>query len=103
MVQAEAADLRSQHGIASVYWQPQKIACPPYGQFNPNKLTAAHRTLPCGTNVTVINKRNGISVNVTINDRGPFVRGRIIDLSLEAARRIELTKKQGLAPVEIRW
>ena len=48
-------------------------------------MTAAHRTLPFGTKVRVTNKRNGKSVIVTINDRGPFIRGRIIDLSTAAA------------------
>jgi rare lipoprotein A len=54
--------------------------------LNPENLTAAHRTLPFGTKVKVTNKSNGRSVVVTINDRGPFVRGRIIDLSPAAAR-----------------
>lgn len=52
------------------------------------KLTAAHRTLPFGTRVKVINLENGRSVVVRINDRGPFEKGRIIDLSFEAARRV---------------
>ena len=54
--------------------------------MNREALTAAHRTLPLGTKVTVTNKSNGHSVVVTINDRGPFVRGRIIDVSPAAAR-----------------
>lgn len=53
--------------------------------FNMNDMTAAHRTLPFGTHVMVTNLQNGRSVVVRINDRGPFVRGRIIDLSYEAA------------------
>ena len=60
-------------------------------RFNPHALTGAHRTLPLGTNVRVTNLRNGRSVTVRINDRGPFVRGRTIDLSLAAARQIGLT------------
>ena len=56
--------------------------------FNPNALTAAHRTLPFGTRVRVTNSRNGRSVIVRINDRGPFVKGRAIDLSSAAARAI---------------
>jgi rare lipoprotein A len=51
-------------------------------------MTAAHRTLPFGTKVTVTNNRTGRSVVVRINDRGPFVRGRVIDLSPAAARAI---------------
>ncbi len=55
-------------------------------KFNPNALTAAHRTLPFGTKVRVTYK--GKSVIVRINDRGPFVKGRVIDLSRAAARKI---------------
>ena len=62
------------------------------------RLTAAHRTLPFGTKVTVTNKRNGRSVTVRINDRGPFVRGRIIDLTPAAAHALGFSD---LAPVEV--
>jgi rare lipoprotein A len=51
-------------------------------------LTAAHRTLPLGSKVRVTNKRNGRSVILTINDRGPFVRGRVIDVTPAAARAL---------------
>ena len=60
-------------------------------RFNPNGLTAAHRTLPFGTKVRVTNTRTGKSVVVRINDRGPFIRGRVIDLSLGAAKLVEMT------------
>src|SRR5262249_51638847 len=56
--------------------------------FNPGAMTAAHRTLPFGTRVRVTNSRNGRSIIVRINDRGPFVKGRAIDLSSGAARAI---------------
>ncbi|SFA95506.1 rare lipoprotein A [Rhizobium sp. NFR07] len=56
--------------------------------MNPAKLTAAHRSLPFGTKVLVTNKRNGKSVIVRINDRGPFIRGRVIDVSKAAAANI---------------
>jgi rare lipoprotein A len=59
-------------------------------RFNPNDLTAAHRTLPFGTRVRVTYPRTGRSVIVRINDRGPFIRGRTIDLSAGAARQIGL-------------
>jgi rare lipoprotein A (peptidoglycan hydrolase) len=85
-------------GIASYYWQPQAVACG--GRFNPRALTAAHRTYPCGSKVLVTNMRNGATVTVTINDRGPFVRGRIIDLSLAAAQQIGMVKS-GLTKVSI--
>jgi len=57
-------------------------------KFNPRGLTAAHRTLPFGTRVRVTNSRNGRSIIVRINDRGPFVKGRTIDLSSGAAGAI---------------
>lgn len=66
--------------------------------FNPNAMTAAHRTLPFGSKVRVTNKRNNESVVVRINDRGPFVKGRIIDLSKGAARAIHCP---GLCDVRI--
>jgi rare lipoprotein A len=58
--------------------------------FRPDALTAAHRKLPFGTRVKVTNPRTGASTVVTINDRGPFTRGRDIDLSRGAARAIDL-------------
>jgi rare lipoprotein A len=61
-------------------------------------LTAAHRSLPFGTKVRVTNKRNGQSVVVRINDRGPFVRGRVIDVTPAAARSLGFS---GLAPVQL--
>ena len=56
--------------------------------MNPAALTAAHRSLPFGTRLRVTNRHNGKVVTVTINDRGPFVRGRVLDLSRAAARRL---------------
>jgi rare lipoprotein A len=67
-------------------------------RFNPHGLTAAHRTLKFGTKVRVTSVRTGRSVVVRINDRGPFIKGRIIDLSLGAAKVIGLTKS-GVANV----
>jgi len=66
--------------------------------MNPDAMTAAHRTLPFGSIVTVVNNRNGRSVTVRINDRGPFVHGRVIDLSPAAARVLGFN---GLAPVSL--
>jgi rare lipoprotein A len=85
-------------GSASYYWQGQRVACG--GKFNPNAMTAAHRTYPCGTKVRVTNKRNGRSVVVTINDRGPFVKGRIIDVSFAAAKVLGMIKA-GVVPVSV--
>lgn len=67
-------------------------------KFNLNGLTAAHRTLPFGTKVRVTHRKNGRSVVVRINDRGPFIRGRIIDLSPKAASALGFF---GLAPVSV--
>jgi rare lipoprotein A len=65
---------------------------------NPNGMTAAHRTLPFGTRVSVKHKHNGRTVSVRINDRGPFIRGRVIDLTPAAARALGFS---GLASVVI--
>jgi rare lipoprotein A len=87
----------AQSGIASVYASHGGRTADGE-RVSPGALTAAHRSLPFGTRVRVTNKRNGRSVVVRINDRGPFVRGRVIDLSPAAARAIGVS---GLAPVEI--
>jgi rare lipoprotein A len=84
-------------GIASVYgYKGGRTANGEHTR--PGRLTAAHRTLPFGTRVRVTNRRNGRTVTVRINDRGPFVRGRIIDLTPAAARALGFS---GLAPVTI--
>ena len=62
-------------------------------RFNPSKMTAAHKSLRFGTRVRVTNLRNGRQVTVRINDRGPFVRGRIIDLSRAAASKIGMIQR----------
>lgn len=59
-------------------------------RFDPNALTMAHKSLPFGTVVRVTNLRNGKSVHVRVNDRGPFVVGRVADLSLAAARTLDM-------------
>lgn len=69
-------------------------------KFNMNAYTAAHRTLPFGTKVRVTNLANNKSVVVRINDRGPFVAGRIIDLSYAAAKKIKMLEA-GVADVEL--
>jgi len=69
-------------------------------RFNPSELTAAHRSLPFGTRVRVTNLRNGASVVVRINDRGPYAAGRIIDLSRAAAQAIGV-RRTGTAPVRL--
>jgi rare lipoprotein A len=78
-----------QIGTASYYQHGQMVASG--ARFNPGALTAAHRTLPFGTRVRVTHLGSGRSVEVRINDRGPFIAGRIIDLSKAAAALIGLT------------
>jgi len=70
--------------------------------FNQNKFTAAHRTLPWGSRVKVTNLTNGKSVEVRINDRGPFTKDRIIDVSRAAARSLGMVE-QGITTVRIEW
>ncbi|AFZ55771.1 septal ring lytic transglycosylase RlpA family protein [Anabaena cylindrica FACHB-243] len=88
-------------GIASWYgydWAGRKTA---NGErFNPDAMTAAHRSLPMGTQVRVTNTRNNRSVVVRINDRGPYIGGRIIDVSIGAARLLGMVGS-GVAPVRI--
>jgi rare lipoprotein A len=90
-----------QDGLASYYadsFHGRKTAS---GEmFDRGALTAAHRTLPFGTRVRVTNQDNRKSVVVRITDRGPFVKGRVIDLSPAAARQIDMIRA-GIVPVEL--
>jgi rare lipoprotein A len=89
------AEARS--GIASIYsYKGGRTASGE--RTHPSGLTAAHRSLPFGTKVRVTNRRNGNSVVVRINDRGPFIRGRVIDVTPAAARALGFS---GLAPVAL--
>ncbi|MBH8564941.1 septal ring lytic transglycosylase RlpA family protein [Nostoc sp. CENA67] len=88
-------------GMASYYGYDGSGSQTASGErFNPEGMTAAHRTLPLGTKVRVTNTRNGRSVVLKINDRGPYVRGRIIDVSAGAARMLGMMSS-GVAPVNI--
>jgi rare lipoprotein A len=88
-------------GLASWYGQEYAGRLTANGEiFDPSRLTAAHRTLPFGTVVRVTNPKNGKSVDVRINDRGPFIANRIIDLSWAAAAALDMVK-DGVAPVEL--
>jgi rare lipoprotein A len=88
----------SQCGVASWYKMGTKTASGE--RMNANALTAAHRSLPFGTKVRVDNLGNGRSVVVRINDRGPFVRGRVIDVTRAAAKRLGMIHS-GTAHVKV--
>lgn len=103
MLQVSCSPRLSQTGAASYYDNAFRGRKTAGGEkFRQWKRTAAHRTLPLGTKVKVTNLNNGRSVKVRINDRGPFVKGRIIDLSRKAARRLGMLR-DGVAPVKIRY
>ena len=89
------ASANAESGLASVYRGRHTVS--DRAQAG-GKFTAAHRTLPFGTKVRVTNKRNGNSVVVLINDRGPFARGRVIDVTSAAARALGFS---GVAPVTL--
>lgn len=93
-----------QHGIASYYHEGQYIACGVKNgkakRYNPHEISAAHKTLPCGTKVKVTRKDNGKSITLRITDRGPYIPGRIIDLSLGAAKELGMTQI-GIVPVKV--
>jgi peptidoglycan lytic transglycosylase len=92
-----ATEASAQSGLASVYsYRGGRTASGE--RAHPSGLTAAHRSLPFGTKVKVTNRRNGRSVVVRINDRGPFIRGRVIDVTPAAARSLGFS---GIAPVAL--
>jgi rare lipoprotein A len=93
-----AAIPKTSYGIASFYVDEQKTA---NGEtFNPKALTAAHPTLPFGTRLRVTNVSTGRSVTVRINDRGPFVAGRVVDVSYSAAESLGIVGR-GTAKVKL--
>jgi rare lipoprotein A len=99
----EASSGWNENGLASWYGGDDGFEGKPTASgeiYDSSKMTAAHRDLPLGTIVDVTNLDNGKSVQVRVNDRGPFVHGRVIDLSREAARRIDLIGP-GVGPVRI--
>ena len=99
---APAAEIRTvgkpQHGIASIYTDHRTASGE---RFSRHALAAAHKSLPLGCRCKVTNLRNDKSVIVRINDRGPYIRGRIIDLTPAAAGKIGLSYGQGLAKVKV--
>jgi rare lipoprotein A len=95
---SDATQAQTAHGKASFYSHGQKTASGE--RFHPSEMTAAHRTLPFNTRVRVTHARTKRSVVVRINDRGPFIRGRIIDVSRGAAQALGMLG-QGVAQVEL--
>ena len=91
----------TQTGIASWYgnnFKGRKMA--DGHRYDPGDFTAAHRTLPLGTMLRVTALRTGLSIVVRVNNRGPFIKGRIIDLSTAAARKLDMMRS-GIARVRI--
>jgi rare lipoprotein A len=86
------------YGLASFYGHPSRTASGE--KFNPGELTAAHRTLPFGTRVRVTDVATGRSVTVRVNDRGPFVPGRVVDISSSAAETLGISGR-GVAKVKL--
>ena len=96
-----ARKAQPQRGTASYYadrFSGRKMANG--ARFNPNGNNAAHRTLPLGTTAKVTNLDNGKTTEVKIEDRGPYVGGRVIDLSPKTAEQLDM-KKEGTAPVVV--
>jgi rare lipoprotein A len=101
IVSANVGPGHTQEGIASYYADKFHGRQTANGErFNQNALTAAHKTLPLGTKVRVTRINTGKSVVVRINDRGPFIKGRVIDLSKRAAGKLGIIKR-GLAKVRV--
>jgi rare lipoprotein A len=88
----------ARHGVASFYTEGTETASGE--KFDSNELTAAHRTLPFGTRLRVTNVTTGRSVTVRVNDRGPFIRGRDVDVSYSAAEALGMVDK-GVANVKL--
>jgi rare lipoprotein A len=86
------------YALASFYSHGRQTASGE--KFDPHDLTAAHRTLPFGTRVRVTSLATGRSVTVRVNDRGPYARGRAIDVSSSAAKMLGITR-QGVAKVKL--
>jgi rare lipoprotein A len=96
--QQSAGTKGASYGLASFYSYDPHTASGE--KFDKNELTAAHRTLPFGTRLRVTDVNTGRSVTVRVNDRGPFVRGRVVDVSASAAQSLGITGK-GVAKVKV--
>jgi rare lipoprotein A len=100
-IPASTTPILTETGLASWYGPPYHNRRGSNGEvYNMNAMTAAHRTLPLGSIVRVTNVKTGHSALVRITDRGPFIRGRVLDLSLAAARKVDLVQP-GVAQVKV--
>lgn len=97
-VETQAKPEGKSRGMASFYSQGNRTASGE--KFDPNELTAAHPTLPFGTRLRVTNQNTGRSVTVRVNDRGPYVPGRVVDVSYSAAQELGMVGR-GVAPVKL--
>jgi len=88
--EASAQDLQQFSGIAAYYSKNYKGAVASGERYDPKKFTAAHRTLPFGTRLRVTDPKTHRSVEVIVNDRGPFTKGYMIDLSFAAAAELRM-------------
>jgi rare lipoprotein A len=100
VVAAPFGAANAESGIASIHMYPRPVMTASGERTNNNGLNAAHKSLPFGTMVQVTNKRTGNSVVVKIIDRGPYIRGRIIDVSPAAAKALGFWGA-GVAPVTL--
>jgi rare lipoprotein A len=98
LVATNNPSLAAKSGVASSYSTKEGLKTASGARLSDHALTAAHRSLPFGSKVRVTNRRNGRTIVVTINDRGPFIRGRIIDLTPAGARALGFS---GLTQVTI--
>jgi rare lipoprotein A len=87
---ASAQNAKTISGIAAFYSADYKGPTASGEIYDPKKFTCAHRTLPFGTRLRVTDPKSSRSVVVTVNDRGPFTKGRVIDLSLAAAKELRM-------------
>jgi len=90
---AHTASVKQISGVAAYYSENYKGRTASGERYDPGKFTCAHRTLPFGTRVRVTDTRTHRSVVVTVNDRGPFGKGRMIDLSLAAAKALHMVDR----------
>jgi rare lipoprotein A len=97
-VETEMKVAQTQHGVASIYTDRRTASGE---RFSAKSMSAAHKTWPMGTRVRVTHLSSGRHTTVRINDRGPYIRGRVIDLTPAAAAAIGLTPRLGIAKVKI--